>query len=300
MTRPDVSVVIATRNRCRFLRQAVASALRQESIDVEVIVVDDGSEDGTADTMASIGDERLRVVRRETPAGAGAARNTAAGLAGAEWIAFLDDDDLFAPWRLRSQIDAMGDAGFGYCGQIVVDRERRPRGTLPAHRPVDLPARLREGSLIGGPSAVVVRKDLFDAVGGFSGRYRALDDWDLWLRLVDRSPAAVDPGLNVAYTVHSENMHLRDPFAIVRDYDRFEAANDGIHGGAGLIEWIADDNWAAGNRGHASALYALSALRYRRPAALAQAARAWLAERPPHVPLASPRWLTEYLLRSGG
>ena len=102
---PEVSVIVATRNRAHFLQQAVASALAQE-VGLEVVVVDDASDDPDAVAALAFTDPRVRVHRRLEQGGAGRARNDALAIARGPWLAFLDDDDLMAPGRLASHLDS--------------------------------------------------------------------------------------------------------------------------------------------------------------------------------------------------
>ena len=90
----DVSVVIPTRNRSALLSRTLRSALRQEHVEFEVIVVDEASSDDTPALLSAVGDSRVRVLRHEMPRGLSGARNHGAEHARAEWLAFLDDDDL--------------------------------------------------------------------------------------------------------------------------------------------------------------------------------------------------------------
>src|SRR5918992_1308501 len=95
--RPEVSVVIPTRNRRNTVLGAIESARRQEDVAVEVVVVDDGSTDGTEAAVSAV--EGVRVIRHPVSRGVAAARNAGISAAAADWIAFLDDDDLWAPWK---------------------------------------------------------------------------------------------------------------------------------------------------------------------------------------------------------
>ena len=97
----EVTVVIPTRNRSRLLPVAVSSALGQEDVEVEVVVVDDASTDDTQKVLADLADERLEVVRLSSRQGVSRARNIGIAAAGAGWLAFLDDDDIWAPRKLR-------------------------------------------------------------------------------------------------------------------------------------------------------------------------------------------------------
>lgn len=122
---PDlVSVVIPTYNRSRLVCGALDSVLRQTYPAVEVIVVDDGSTDDTAERLAAYG-ERIRVLRQPN-AGVCAARNNGIGVAGGAFIAFLDSDDEWLPWKLSAQIAAFHQypaLQLTYTDAMVIDRE---------------------------------------------------------------------------------------------------------------------------------------------------------------------------------
>ena len=107
----DVSVVVPTRNRSALLALTLHSVFRQQDVDLEVIVVDDASADDTAAVLRTIADPRLRLIRHETSQGVSAARNRGAAQARGEWIAFLDDDDLWAPAKLALQLRAARASG---------------------------------------------------------------------------------------------------------------------------------------------------------------------------------------------
>jgi hypothetical protein len=300
--RCEVSVVVPTRNRPRFLRQSVASVLGQVDVNVEVIVVDDASDSPAAREALRFTDPRVRVEVRRLPGGAGRARNQGLARARGEWIAFLDDDDLLAPTRLRAHLDGVGAAGFGFCGQLLVDPERRTVGTLPAVSASGLSDRLRTSSSIGGPSAVVARTELVREVGGFGEEYYALADWDLWTRLASRATAAATPELLVAYTLHSRNMHLDAPDRVLADFERFQRAHDVTPAAeTELLEWLALDLERAGRGQAAARLHLRLARRHRRPGSAVRAARAIRRGAQPAAPgevyLAGPEWLRPYRLR---
>jgi glycosyltransferase involved in cell wall biosynthesis len=182
-----VSVVIPTFERRRSVVEAVQSVLNQTCGDVEVIVVDDGSTDGTAAAVGAV-DERVRVVQRPN-GGPAAARNTGIRHARAPLLAFLDSDDRWHQRHLEELLGLFdshpaavlactGGASFGD------DSLRRPRG----HRQV-APETLLGGLLC--TSAVGVRREAVEAVGGFDERLRVLEDSDLWCRLSLEGPFAL-------------------------------------------------------------------------------------------------------------
>src|SRR5204863_693210 len=98
---PEVTVVIPTRNRSHLVGEAVATALRQEDVTVEVLVVDDASTDDTAQVLTAIDDPRVHVLTRRERGRLAGARNTGVSRARGQWTAFLDDDDLWSPRKLR-------------------------------------------------------------------------------------------------------------------------------------------------------------------------------------------------------
>jgi glycosyltransferase involved in cell wall biosynthesis len=214
----EVSVVIPTRGRVDLLRCAVGTALGQ-SADVEVVVVDDASADGTAAWLADHTDARLRVVRHATPLGVSAARNSGVRAARGAWIAFLDDDDAWAPDKLDSQLSAAGAAGSGwvYTGDVHVDEQLRLLGGGPPLSPADAVAMLcSQNTLPSGASNVMVRADLLTAVGGFDTSLRRTEDWDLWIRLARTGPPAWVCRPKVAYRHHRGNADT-DPAPMVSE-----------------------------------------------------------------------------------
>jgi glycosyltransferase involved in cell wall biosynthesis len=290
---------MATKDRSSFLRQALTSALGQDGVDLEVLVVDDGSTDETPSVLETFSGERLRVVRHDRSRGTSYSRNEAIQMARGPWIAFLDDDDLWAPDRLRVGLDRMGDAVFGYSAQVLVNTRREAIGASPAPRPKSLRDGLRLHSLMGGPSAVIVRADVLREVGGFSAEYRVLNDWDLWRKIARRGEGSVVGDLLVGYTVHPTNMHLADPRRLLADFDHFAAHQDlDPRAGMDLLSWIVEDNKHAGNWRHAAWGLIERARRYRRPSDLLRAARLAVA-RPAYDParearVLGPQWLDPY------
>lgn len=221
---PEVTAVIPTRNRWALLQRALRTAFWQEDIELEVIVVDDGSTDGTAERLGEIADGRLRVIRHERSEGLSAARNAAIGEARAPWLAFLDDDDLWAPRKLRVQLDSAADGvALVFCGTVFIDREGRVlHERLPPER-TDLRHRLRSWNVVGSPSGVIARTSLVRASGAFDEHLSITGDWDLWLRL---SSLGQIVGVNeplVAYMLHSGNMHARDTAELRAELERIDS-----------------------------------------------------------------------------
>jgi glycosyltransferase involved in cell wall biosynthesis len=243
---PEVTVVIPTRNRAPLLTGALSSALAQEEVDVEVIVVDDGSTDDTQARLDRVGDPRLRRLRNATPEGAARARNAALALAAGEWIAFLDEDDLWAPRKLRRQLDAaavVAGASFAYGAAIVVDEDNGVRQQVPAPRADTIARAIVARNVIpGGCSNAIARAELVRAVGGFDESLAMLAHWDLWIRLLQRCPAAACPQVVVTHRRRAATT-LDAPDALVeleilaRKHDGLAAAGRGAHGIARTARW---------------------------------------------------------------
>lgn len=203
---PDVSVVISTYNRSGMLREALACALCQVGVDLEVVVVDNGSTDDTARVLSGVDDARVRVIRNAVSLGPTGGRNTGLAAATGTWVAFLDDDDLWAPDKLRRQLDAAEavGAGWSYTGCVYIDDRRQVLGGAPAPAPEEVVRTLPSAYVIpAGLSGMAFRRDLVDGDGLLDDRLRWQTDWDLSLRLLRTGPPAAVPAPLVAYRQHA-------------------------------------------------------------------------------------------------
>ena len=181
-----VSVIIPTRNRAHMLSEAIDSVLSQTYGDFELVVVDDGSTDGTAEVVAAYQDSRIayyRQVNRER----GAARNRGVALSHGEYLTFLDDDDWFLPWKLESQVavlDKQPAAGMviGGWDRVNVGGEivRAERPWLHHPRP-----ELKDWlfAAMAHVAAVLIRREWFDSVSGFDETLEQAEDTHLWFKL---------------------------------------------------------------------------------------------------------------------
>lgn len=225
---PLVSVVIPTRNRVQLLQRAVFSVLNQhqshDPFDFEVIVVEQQSSDGTDEFLSSLADPRVRVIR-VPPIGPGAARNLAVSQARGTWIAFVDDDDFWAPDKLRIQLSALltQDGGWGCTGTYYLDDtehvigQRQPLRTGPLD---DLYADLIEENVVTSTSTVMVRRQLFIDAGGFPTDVHFAEDWMLWIRLAKLSRAVpiadLLAGTRISFGSATANVdHLHAAFAAI-------------------------------------------------------------------------------------
>jgi glycosyltransferase involved in cell wall biosynthesis len=211
---PDVTVVIPTHNRRDLLALAIRSVLWQRDVIFEVIVVDDGSTDGTGELVASFRDPRIRLTRHDTTQGVSAARNLGISQARGQWIAFLDDDDLWAPDKLALQLQAATSTGepWVYVGSVNINLRHRVSGGAPPPPPHVIVERLGQSNVVpGGCSGVMVARPVLQAVGGFDPHLGPLADWDLWLRLARVAPPGWAPEPLVAYRVHGGQLSLDTP-----------------------------------------------------------------------------------------
>ena len=182
---PEVSVVIPMRNRVASTAAAVRSALAQEGVSVEVIVVDDASDGEDADRINRIFGDAITLIRCDIRRGAPTARNLGVASARAAMVAFLDSDDVFLPDKLWLQRTAMqaGARGFSVTGFRT---KAGRRFVLPRQATRGIAAR----NTFGGTSGLMVRTDMIRAEP-FAPDMPAVQDWELYLRLLRLGPPAV-------------------------------------------------------------------------------------------------------------
>lgn len=187
-TRPLVSVIIPTFNRAKLCARAIRSALAQTYSPLEVIVVDDGSTDGTAEAIAGEFGDSIVLVRQPN-GGVSAARNAGLARARGQYLAFLDSDDLWERDKVTHQVDWLEqnpDFGMILCNIAVrgVDGanagviDRRPR--LPRDGAI-LGDVIRNPSLV--PSTVLIRRRVYEQLGGFDPELRTAEDLDFHMRV---------------------------------------------------------------------------------------------------------------------
>jgi glycosyltransferase involved in cell wall biosynthesis len=208
---PTFSIVMPAFNTEDTVADAIESVLAQSDQDFELVVVDDGSTDGTATVLAGIADPRVRVLTQENH-GAAAARNAAIRASTGRLVAFIDSDDLWMPTYLaamRARFDASPEVALAYTDAWVIDPVSGRVGTATAMQwqrpPIPPPANpdrllfeLLERNFIY--AAATIRRDVLDEVGLLDERLRAAVDYELWLRVVARrNPVARLDGLHAIY-----------------------------------------------------------------------------------------------------
>lgn len=215
MTRPapQVSVVIPAYNASATILETIESVFAQTFQDFEVLVVNDGSTDDTRQKVQAVADadDRLRILSQQN-GGVSAARNNGIATATGEWVAFLDADDIWLPEKLETQLRCMrakpgclASQGSAY----FVDQSLTPlklRHCVPVEQP--LLTFLRFQNLPNAASSWVVKRELFEEIGGFDTGLVILEDWDLSLRLARHAnPVCIDLPLTL-YRVHPGNRSL--------------------------------------------------------------------------------------------
>jgi glycosyltransferase involved in cell wall biosynthesis len=312
MTEPFVTVVIPTKDRAHLLGATLRGALWQQGVDFEVVVVDDGSNDGTSDVVAQADDLRVRLVRHERSLGVARARNRGIEEARGEWIAFLDDDDLWAPNKLAAQLEAAERIGgdVTYASAFVVDETDRVLRLVPAP-PAETLLRdmLRTNVMGAGSSNVMARRGLLRKLEGFDASLHQIADWDLWIRLAERGQPAPCAAPVVAYVAHPGNMLLGTGTSVWAELEQLAAKHEGLARGHGVgvdralyARWMSLGIARSGHRFRAGRTCLGSAVRFRsaRNAAWAacmamlgpdafDSARAIVRGRPPDA----PAWISE-------
>ena len=214
---PLASVVMSVFNGERFLREAVESILGQSFRDFEFIIINDGSTDGTAAMLDSYArsDSRVRVYHQENK-GLIASLNRGCGLARGKYIVRMDADDVSMPDRLERQIgflenhEKVGLLGGAYEG--IDDQGRRVYLEQPPLEDESIRAALRSFSFVITHPSAVMRKQAFDATGGYRAQFLHGEDWDLFYRIVDGWGVANLPDVVLRKRIHSDEVcvcHLR-------------------------------------------------------------------------------------------
>lgn len=239
-----VTVVIPTYERPSFLDGAIQTALGQSYEDLDVVVVDDGSEKRYAEKIVAEYPDTVSCVRHDENQGLSAARNTGVTASTGKYVAFLDDDDRWHREKIRRQVIAIErdpEAAIATClvAAITPDNEvvhcefGAPSG--------DCSAAMLRGNKIGTPSRVLIRRSSFDAIGGFDESLPTKQDWDFYLRMCQHwRVAAVEDHLCFR-TVHESMSSApiasdRDNMAIlekhegtIREAGEWTTANAEIH-----------------------------------------------------------------------
>lgn len=204
---PKVTSIIVTFNRAHFLGKAIQSVLDQTYPDLELLVLDNSSTDGTSDLVKSFTDPRLRYLRH-LPCSIAESRNLGLEAATGEFIAYLDDDDEWLPQKIEKQLDgfAQGSADLGlvYGGFVRIDSDDREFQT---HVPV-LKGKVlidllwQKDAFTGSASNPLMKTSVVRELGGYWGTLPTSEDWELYLRLAEKYQVDYVPDVVVKIRSH--------------------------------------------------------------------------------------------------
>ena len=189
-------MVLPTHDRPERLAGALSSVVNQTYSHLEIVVVDDASSTGARAVVERVAGDDTRVALLELPerVGAAVARNIGIDRCSGEFVAFLDDDDLWEPdkvWRQVAFLEEHRDVGLVTCDYTVVD-ETRPGGTALYRGPATFTAeQVQWMNFPGSFSFVMVRRSLVGAALCLDPAFSSVEDWDLWLRCLRHAPAGV-------------------------------------------------------------------------------------------------------------
>lgn len=228
-----VSVVIPTHNRADLLPRAIDSVLNQTYSNFEIIVVSDGSTDNTEEVVKSYSDKdsRIRFIGYSPARGGNIARNTGIEAAKGEYVAFLDDDDEWMPAKLEKQINVMEsnlDIGLVYTGVNIIYVNEGLRYSFIGESKGDLSKEILLDNHIGTTSTVMVRKMILEKTGAFDEKLKALQDFELWIRVCQKCLIGLVPEELINYynytgtnQVSSSTQKYIDAFSYINTKHKF-------------------------------------------------------------------------------
>lgn len=244
---PLVSVIVPSFNHARYVRECVDSVLAQDHPNIELIVVDDGSTDGSLDVLKSYGD-RIRLLQQQGGRQA-RARNLALAVARGELVAFLDSDDRWRAGRISAAVAAFRaqpQAALVWADYAFIDGEGRPQGEM---RWVSPGGDFRRVLIAGNPicnATVTVRRAVLDQIGGFDERVPRVCDGAAWTQIAALGHRFVHlPQVVLDYRLHAGNDSARfAPMTHDRDTALLAAAQAYVQ--RGVIVGPADLTWLRG------------------------------------------------------
>ena len=217
-----ISVIIPARNRAAVIGRAIASANQQTFLPIEIIVVDDGSDDDGA-TIAAVRAAQsdavpIRIIPLDTRAGAPNARNVGAAAATGEWIALLDSDDGWDETKLASRIPLIDDDVVAVFSDTVF-LDGLGGSTRKFGPTAENPEELLYENTLGGCSAAMIRRQTFVDIGGFDITLPSCQDWDMWLKLQQVGRIALCHEALTQYYFDAGDRISRNPQSVVEGHE---------------------------------------------------------------------------------
>jgi glycosyltransferase involved in cell wall biosynthesis len=208
-----VSVVIPTYNRWPIVARALDSVFTQTHANLEVLVVDDGSTDGSVTNIHDqFHDPRLRVISLDSNHGVSAARNHGIRESTGEWVALLDSDDEWKPEKLEKQLTLAAETGQRviHAEEVWIRNGSELKQLKKHRRPSGYVFRECLPLCCISPSTVMIRRSVFDSVGLFDEEFPVCEDYDMWLRVAARESVGLVPDvLTVKYGGHDDQLSRR-------------------------------------------------------------------------------------------
>jgi len=208
-----ISVVITTYKRnVSDIKKSILSVLSQSYQNIELIVVDDSpssfaGREAVKKYCETIPDERITYIQHENNLGACVARNTGLRIAKGEYIAFLDDDDEWLPYKLEKQIKLFNTSELAivYCDAIIIEPNGKQRSFFEKHLPLkgNVYKEIMSYNFIGSTSFPLIRTEYLREAGGFDPLMEASQDWDVWIRLTEKYTADYVNEPLVKYYIHA-------------------------------------------------------------------------------------------------
>ncbi len=224
---PLVTVVIPTFGHRDYVRTAVDSAMAQAGVDCEIVVINDGSPDDTADMLRPLARSgAIQYIEQENQ-GQAAARNRGLGEASGKYIAFLDDDDIWPLDKLQWQVAVLeSDSSAGAVGgsAVLIDKKGDPIGNSPVFDGWTTIEDLLLGNPFLSPGQTLIQTELLRRVGGLDAHVWGADDYDLWFKLARHSRIRTDSRPALYYRKHPGNASrnagrlLRNTASVIRTH----------------------------------------------------------------------------------
>ncbi|PAU81212.1 glycosyl transferase [Halovibrio salipaludis] len=263
--RPLVTIIIPAFNRAGFIRKSISSVLRQNYPNIELIVVDDGSTDGTYEILSDYSEKSqicLLIHESHNNLGQSASINLGITKASGRYIGILDSDDEFFEDKISKQVQYLEenpDFGMVYGRGLAVDSEGHSLfSTLPEeHQESGDPERLLQDCYIALPGGALIRKTLLDQAGFFEESFRAAQDHDMALRLFEIGRVAYVPDYVFRYTKHGDTIsknglerRWRTGFEILeRAKNRYPYSSKALRSRAAVLNFrLGQVYWRQGSR----------------------------------------------------
>lgn len=209
---PQVSVIIPAYNAGKYLAETIQSVLEQSFTDFEIIICDDGSTDNTASIAKSFSDPRIKYQYQKN-SGVSIARNNGAEFASGKYIAFLDADDLFHRENLAKKVAVLEQPprpALAFADCEVIDATGKHTGEKLTGKDENVleDLLLWNGTVIPGPSSILMTREAFEKSGGFDPEFSTAADQDFFFRIASKNKCVRVAEVLTSYRKHSNNMHM--------------------------------------------------------------------------------------------